>query len=50
MTEDNNLPDDHVHQWEFRYTSENFFDGDETDVYRCVADGCNAYKKKYIPR
>jgi len=33
---------------EFLYTNDNFFDGDETDVYYCR--DCDTKVRKYIPR
>lgn len=39
--------DGHEHRWVFERTDEDWFDGDETDVYRCE---CGAIDKRYIPR
>lgn len=43
-------PLEHEHQWKFLRTDEDWFDGDEEDVYECTIEGCNARKRKYIPR
>lgn len=37
----------HVHRWQYVRTDENWFDGDEEDVYKCE---CGETKTKYIPR
>lgn len=42
--------EDHVHVWRFLRTDEDWFDGDEEDVYECATEGCNARDKRYIPR
>ena len=47
---DKSKDDKHIHTWVWAYTSENWFDGDEVDVYMCVEKGCNEKKKEYIPR
>lgn len=39
---------DHVHVWRFKRTDENWFDGDETDVYEC--ENCNELDYRYVPR
>jgi hypothetical protein len=41
---------DHIHQWVFVYTIEDWWDGDEEDVYECSVDGCKERKREYIPR
>lgn len=38
---------DHDHVWRFVRTNENWFDGDEVDIYEC---DCGACDKRYIPR
>lgn len=40
----------HEHVWEFVYTSEDWYDGDEEDVYKCTHPGCLERKRIYIPR
>jgi len=47
MTEVNS---EHVHAWVYDRTDEDWFDGDETDVYRCGFEGCEARDYRYIPR
>lgn len=43
------LPD-HTHVWRYERTDEDWFDGDETDIYKCTVDGCGATDRRYIPR
>ena len=38
---------EHEHEWTFVRTSENWFDGDETDIYACP---CGELDRRYIPR
>jgi hypothetical protein len=42
--------EDHEHVWQFLYTVEDWWDGDETDVYECAMEGCGATNREYIPR
>jgi hypothetical protein len=42
--------DEHEHRWVFHRTDEDWFDGDEVDVYRCAVEDCTATDKRYIPR
>jgi phage terminase large subunit-like protein len=41
---------EHEHKWKFEYTNDNWFDGDETDIYSCEVEGCTERKRVYIPR
>lgn len=41
---------DHKHIWRFLHTSENWFDGDEEDVYECAVEGCKKKDRRYVPR
>lgn len=38
---------EHEHVWTFLRTDEDWWDGDETDVYACA---CGARDRRYIPR
>lgn len=40
----------HEHIWQFLYTYEDWWDGDEDDVYGCVVVGCKARDRRYIGR
>lgn len=42
--------DDHLHQWKYSHTYEDWWDGDEDDIYICTVEGCKARKTEYIPR
>jgi len=37
----------HQHEWVYARTDEDWWDGDETDVYECA---CGAKDPRYIPR
>lgn len=41
---------DHRHQWEYLRTHEDWWDGDEEDIYGCVVEGCDARDVRYVPR
>lgn len=41
---------EHKHQWQFKYTWEDWWDGDEEDVYVCTVEGCTERKWVYHPR
>lgn len=41
---------EHEHVWEFLRTYEDWWDGDEEDIYRCTVDDCTERKRVYIPR
>jgi hypothetical protein len=42
--------EEHEHVWVYVRTREDWWDGDEEDVYACAVEGCNALDYRYIPR
>ena len=50
MTDRQTTPANHTHDWMFLYTDEDWWDGDEVDVYVCAVEGCKATDKRYVPR
>ena len=38
---------EHIHEFKFAYTIEDWWDGDEEDVYKCE---CGEIQRKYISR
>ena len=41
---------EHEHQWVYDHTYEDWWDGDEDDIYKCSVPGCTKTKTVYIPR
>lgn len=37
----------HVHEWRYVRTVEDWFDGDEEDIYEC---SCGATERRYVAR